>query len=279
VTKVALRLTHKPLGYATHWAEFPSLTDAALAVAEVTAAGLPVSVLEIMDGGTLACALEHARGERPASTPQAALLLELEGDPATFDAAAARIREAALRHGASSFRRAESEAEREEIWDLRRSVSPSLARLSGGKINEDIAVPRSAIPEYVRRMGEIGADLGLRILAFGHAGDGNLHVNVIVERSDAAQMERARAAVSRLFAAALALGGTLSGEHGIGITKAEHLASELDGTALRVTRAVKRALDPDGLLNPDKILTTRANPWWEGLPPVESHASEARTCS
>jgi glycolate oxidase len=269
LTKVALRLTQKPLGYATYWAEFPSLTDAALTVAEVTGTGLPVSVLEIMDGGTLACALEHARGERPASIPEAALLLELEGDPSGFEAAAARIREAASCHGASSFREAASEAEREEIWDLRRSVSPSLARLSGGKINEDIAVPRSAIPEYVRQVREIGTALDLRILAFGHAGDGNLHVNVLVERSDPAQMVRARAATSRLFASALALGGTLSGEHGIGITKAEHLASELDETALRVTRAVKRALDPDGLLNPDKILTTRPNPWWDGLPALE----------
>lgn len=277
LTKVALRLAERPPGYATYWAEFPSLAAAALTVAEVTAAGLPASVLEIMDGGTLACALEHATGERPASTPEAALLLELEGHPSELGEAAARIREAASRHGASSFREAASEAEREEIWDLRRSVSPSLARLSGGKINEDIAVPRSAIPGYVIQMREIGRTFDLPILAFGHAGDGNLHVNVMVDRSDPAQMVRARAAVSRLFASALALGGTLSGEHGIGITKAEHLASELDETALRVTRAVKRALDPGGLLNPDKILTTRPNPWWEGLPPAGGPAAAAAT--
>jgi len=266
VTKVALRLVERPAAYATYWVEFPSLDAAARTVAEVIASGLSVSVLELLDAGTLASALEHASGARPATVPEAALLVELEGDPAAFAAAARRVRDAAVRHGASAFREAASQAERDDIWKLRRSVSPALARLSGGKINEDIAVPRSAIPAFVRAMREIGESLGLSVLAFGHAGDGNLHVNVMVERSDPEQMARARAAVSRLFAAALALGGTLSGEHGIGITKAEHLASELGPAALGLTRAVKRALDPGGTLNPDKILTDRPNPWWTGPP-------------
>ena len=279
VTKVALRLTDRPLGFATYWAEFPSLEGAALAVAKITAAGLPAGVLEIMDGATLACAVEHVRGVKPAGAPEAALLVELEGDPSGFGAAAATVRAFALENGATVFREAASEEEREEIWEIRRSISPSLARMSGGKINEDIAVPRSRIPEFVRAMREIGAALDLRILAFGHAGDGNLHVNVMVERADTGQMARARDAVARLFACALRLGGTLSGEHGIGITKAEHLASELDETALRVTRALKRAFDPDGIMNPDKILTDRPNPWWQGLPPAGMPAAETRSCS
>jgi len=267
VTAVALRLTDRAAGYATFWAEFPSLDAAALTVADLTAAGLPVGVLEVLDAGTLACALEHATGAVPDRVPDAALLVELEGDASTLGGAAEAVRGAAERRGATAFREAASERERDDLWELRRSVSPSLARHSGGKINEDIAVPRSAIPEFVRTMRAIGSSLDLSILAFGHAGDGNLHVNVMVDRSDRGEMARAREAVSRLFTAALGLGGTLSGEHGIGITKAEHLAWELDETAMRVTRSVKRAFDPEGLLNPDKVVTERTNPWWEGLPP------------
>jgi glycolate oxidase len=267
MTAVALRLTDPPSGYSTFWAEFPSLDAAALSVADLTAAGLPVGVLEVLDAGTLACALEHATGAAPDAVPEAALLIELEGDPAALTGAADAVRSAAERRGATAFREAASALERDGLWELRRSVSPSLARHSGGKINEDIAVPRSAIPEFVRRMRDIGSSLDLAILAFGHAGDGNLHVNVMVDRSDPAEMSRAREAVSRLFAVALELGGTLSGEHGIGITKAEHLGRELGETAMRLTRSVKRAFDPAGLLNPDKVVTERPNPWWAGLPP------------
>jgi glycolate oxidase len=270
VTAVALRLTDRGAGYATFWAEFASLDDAALAVADLTAAGLPVGVLELLDAGTLACALEHATGAVPENVPEAALLVELEGDAGVLAGAAAAVRAAAERRGATAFREAATARERDELWDLRRSVSPSLARHSGGKINEDIAVPRSAIPAFVKEMRLIGSSLDLAILAFGHAGDGNLHVNVMVDRSDPGEMARAREAVSRLFDSALALGGTLSGEHGIGITKAEHLARELGETAMRVTRSVKRALDPTGLLNPDKVVTERRNPWWDGLPPDDA---------
>ena len=176
--------------------------------------------------------------------------------------------------GALRFSEARDEDERERIWEMRRAISPSLARLSTGKINEDIAVPRSAVPVFVGRMREISADSGLRILAFGHAGDGNLHINILLDRDDREQARAARRSVGLLFEAALELGGTLSGEHGIGITKADHLAEELDETAVRVTAAVKRAMDPDGVLNPDKILTSRPNPWWKDL---DAGAEEAGT--
>jgi glycolate oxidase len=265
VTKAALRLCDRPERFATFWAEFPSLSQAATAVAGITASGLPVSVLEILDRETLACATEYIRGSRPDSVPEAALLIELEGEEAAVTGSTERLREELARGAASSFREAADQIERDEIWDIRRAISPSLARLASGKINEDIAVPRSAIPAFVRRMREISESAGLPILAFGHAGDGNLHVNIMLDRADRGQMRAARTAVGLLFKAALGMGGTLSGEHGIGITKADHLAEELDEPALRATSAVKRALDPAGLLNPDKIQTDRPNPWWKDL--------------
>lgn len=265
LTKAALRLSLTPQATATYWVEFPSLDAAAIAVAEMTASGLPVSALELLDSGSLACATEYVRGAPPPDVPDGALLLELEGDRTQLDGAAETLSAIAEANGALTFRGAANDLEREELWKIRRAISPSLLRLASGKINEDIAVPRSAIPGFVRAMEGIAGEVGLRIVAFGHAGDGNLHVNVMVDRSDRAQMAAARRAVDRLFRAALAVGGTLSGEHGIGITKAEHLSDELDDTALDVTAGVKRAFDPRGLLNPEKILSNRPNPWWERL--------------
>lgn len=265
VTLVALRLVDITETRETYWVEFPSLDAAAETVADITAAGYPVSVLEILDAETLRCSMEYVRGTRQASVAGGSLLIELEGKASELGGSSDSIRALAESRGATVFREARGEEERDELWEMRRAISPSLARISTGKINEDITVPRSSIPRLVRATHEIGADLGLRIFSFGHAGDGNLHVNIMIDRSDRHQMEAARSAVGRLFAAAIEMGGTLSGEHGIGLTKAEHLAAELEPAALALTGAVKRALDPDALLNPDKILTDRPNPWWSGL--------------
>jgi glycolate oxidase len=269
VTRVALRLSSLPGGFAAYWAEFPTLEDAASAVAAITEAGLPVGVLEILDRETAYCALEYVRGAPPATVPDGALLIELEGSDSELEESRGRLSALLSAHGATVLRAAATEDEREEIWEVRRSISPSLARRSKGKINEDIAVPRSAIPAFVRAMNEVAREVGLPIHAFGHAGDGNLHVNVMVDRADLGEMERARRAVSRLFSTALSMGGTLSGEHGIGITKADHLALEIGQAAMRVSAGVKRSFDPGGLLNPEKILTDRPNPWWRELPPEE----------
>lgn len=274
VTRAALRLSDRPSSFATFWAEFPSLDAAASAVASITASGVPVSVLELLDRETFACAAEFVNGERPEVLPDGALLIELEGEAPEVKRSAVTLAALLEASGALRFSEARDEDERERIWEMRRAISPSLARLSTGKINEDIAVPRSAVPVFVGRMREISADSGLRILAFGHAGDGNLHINILLDRDDREQARAARRSVGLLFEAALELGGTLSGEHGIGITKADHLAEELDETAVRVTAAVKRAMDPDGVLNPDKILTSRPNPWWKDL---DAGAEEAGT--
>ncbi len=279
VTAAALRLSDLPESYATCWAEFRTLEDAAHAVAGLTASGLPVAVLEILDRDTLAAATEFITGTAPEPSPEGALLIELEGREDDVRRATGRLREELERHGAISFREATGEEERDEIWEIRRAISPSLARLSSGKINEDIAVPRSAIPSFVKKMREISRSCGLPILAFGHAGDGNLHVNVLLDRNDRDQMRRARDAVGRLFEAALSMGGTLSGEHGIGITKADHLAEELDETAMGATAAVKRAFDPGGMLNPDKIITDRPNPWWKDLDAPEADRPAAEESS
>jgi glycolate oxidase len=265
VTKIVLRLSELPEAVATYWAEFPSLSDAARGVAAITATGLPVSVLEILDRETLSSALEYFHGSRPEHVSEGALLIEVEGAREAVEGGAEKLVAVLDECGATNVRRATTHEERDDIWEVRRSISPSLARIASGKINEDIAVPRSSIPDFVERMREVASDLDLAIHAFVHAGDGNLHVNIMVDRSDRAALSRAREAVGRLFEIAIRMGGTLSGEHGIGITKAEHLRLELDDRAIEATERVKRALDRRGILNPDKILSDRANPWWETL--------------
>ena len=274
-TKVALRLSERPSTFATLWAEFPSLARAAQAVAALTAAGLPLSVLEILDGDTYSAAYEHVNGSAPEAVADGALLIELEGAEWEVTEGVSTVSLLLERNGALSVSRATGEREREEIWEIRRSISPALARLGDVKINEDIAVPRSRIPAFVERMRSVSRDVGLPILAFGHAGDGNLHVNIMLERGAPEELERARRAVAALFEAALSMGGALSGEHGIGITKAEHLKSELSPVALDASGRLKGALDPSGLLNPGKVLTDRPNPWWA---PCDAGGGERTEC-
>jgi len=277
VTKVAVRLTEATEEYATYWAEFSSLEGAATAVSQIAVSGLPVAVLELLDRETYACAVEYVQGARPTALPEGALLIELEGRGAGLVGAAGLLSSIVTADGSGTLREAEGEAERDEIWEIRRAISPSLATVAGWKINEDVAVPLSAIPKFVRSMRGISESIGLPILAFGHAGDGNLHVNIMLERGNRTQMLAARRGVEALFSEALAMGGTLSGEHGIGVTKAEHLTKELDAVAVDLSVRVKAGFDSRGTLNPHKILTDRANPWWEDLV-EEPERGELESC-
>ena len=156
--------------------------------------------------------------------------------------------------GASSVEVAKDEAERAELWRARRSVSPSLARRAPNKLGEDISVPRSKIPEAVRRIKEISKRLELPIVVFGHAGDGNLHPNILFDRRDPEQWERVQRAVAAIFATAVDLGGTLSGEHGVGTLKLPYLESDVGRISIEVQQLIKQALDPKGILNPGKAL-------------------------
>jgi glycolate oxidase len=159
-------------------------------------------------------------------------------------------------NGAREVKVARDEAERTTLWKARRSVSPSLARKAPNKLGEDITVPRSAIPEAVRRIKAISAEYGLPIVIFGHAGDGNLHPNILFDRRDPGQWEKVRQIVGEVFQVALDLGGTLSGEHGVGTFKLPYVEQALGPTSIDVQRRIKQALDPHNILNPGKVLPT-----------------------
>ncbi|HEY5783004.1 MAG TPA: FAD-linked oxidase C-terminal domain-containing protein, partial [Lysobacter sp.] len=149
---------------------------------------------------------------------------------------------------------AADEAARERLWAARKALSPALRTLAPGKINEDVVVPVSRIPQLVQGVRELSSEFALPIVSFGHAGNGNLHVNILFDPADPAQNARAHAALARVFALTLSLGGTLSGEHGIGLAKREFMPQAIDAPTLALMRAVKSAFDPDGILNPGKLL-------------------------
>jgi glycolate oxidase len=155
-----------------------------------------------------------------------------------------------MRDGALRISRAGTEAEREHLWNARRAISPALFTLKPKKLNEDIVVPRSKIAEILREIEVIAERYGLLIVNFGHAGDGNIHSNVMVDDVD---MPKAQMAVKEIFAATLRLGGSITGEHGIGLSKAPYLPLELDPGTIAAMKRIKQALDPNNILNPGKI--------------------------
>ena len=230
----------------------PALDDAARAVNAILGAGVVPLALEIMDQTAIHCVEQYLHAGLPVDV-EAQLLIEVDGDAGSVPEQLALVAETCLRGGAREVQRAAGKAEAEALWAARRAVSPSLGRLRPNKLGEDISVPRSAIPEMVRRVVAIAREHDLLIPLFGHIGDGNLHPNILCDLRDQAEMARVAAAAEAIFAAALALGGTLSGEHGIGLLKREFLPQSLDPVALALMRQIKAAVDPHGIMNPGKV--------------------------
>jgi glycolate oxidase len=186
---------------------------------------------------------------------EAMLIIETDGSD---ERAVLREIETAARvcreSGARQVVVAQTEEERDQLWRARRSVGPSLARKAPNKLGEDITVPRSAIPEAVRRIKAIGEEYGLPVVVFGHAGDGNLHPNILFDKRDQDQWEKVERMVGEIFQVALDLDGTLSGEHGVGTLKLPYMHQALGPLSLDVQRRIKEALDPHNILNPGKVL-------------------------
>ena len=253
ITEALLRLVPRPRFTRTALAGFDTLDAASQSVTAILGAGIVPATLELMDQTAIRC-VEEAVHLGLATDLEALLILEADG---TDEGAVLREIEAAAdicrRHAARSVRLAGSEAERKGLWEARRAVSPSLARQAPNKLGEDITVPRSAIPEVVRRLRAISERHGLPIVIFGHAGDGNLHPNILFDRRQPEQKAAAERMVGEVFAASLALGGTLSGEHGVGLLKRPYLEQALGPVSVDIQRRIKHALDPENLLNPGKL--------------------------
>jgi glycolate oxidase len=253
ITECLLRLVAPPKFARTALVEFAELDGAARAVYEILRAGVVPASIELMDETAIACVEEGLHLGMPLDVA-ATLLIETDGGD---EAAVGREIEAAAEIcracGARRVRVAAEASERDALWKARRSVSPALGRKAPNKLGEDITVPREKIPEAVRRVKAISAKYGLPIVLYGHAGDGNLHPNILFDKRDPAQWEKVRKMAGEEFDAALELGGTLSGEHGVGALKRAYLEQALGPVSTEVQKRIKQALDPLNILNPGKI--------------------------
>ncbi len=252
VVEATLRLVARPRASRTALAAFPKLDDAARLVTVILGAGVTPATIELMDGASIKAVEEYKSFGLPLDA-EAVLLIEVDGDEASVTASVQEVGRLCGEHGASQVRVATTVEESATLWEARRAVSPSITRLRPTKLGEDISVPRSAIPAAVRAVGEIARRYDLMIPLYGHISDGNLHPNILFDRHDEEEVARVNAAARDIFAATLALGGTLSGEHGIGSLKKEYLADALDPVALEMMRQVKAVFDPLSLLNPGKV--------------------------
>lgn len=254
ITKIILRLVPKPTRQVTMRATFPSVRHAVNAVTNLIRARVIPAALELIDGDCLEAVAEalKVRSLAPPGTA-ALLLLEVDGGDGQVADESARVEAACREAGASEFLRAKDESERQELWRVRRELSPSLRMITPLKFNHDVVVPKGRVPELFELVDGLKRDFRLRIPCFGHVGDGNIHVNIMVMPGDADEIRRAHEAEGVLFRGVVALEGSISGEHGIGFAKAPYLAIELTPATIDTMRHIKRAFDPHGILNPGKI--------------------------
>jgi len=253
IVEATLKLTPAPAERRALRALYRDVDAAASAVARLMAQPVAPSMLEFMDGDCVRLAREVGGVELPREAG-ALLLLEADGESETLPHAVEALARAAEGDGLVALDDAADEAARARLWSARKALSPALRTLAAGKLNEDVVVPVSRIPELVTGVQALARESGLPIVTFGHAGNGNLHVNILFEPADTAQVERAHAAMARVFALAIALGGTLSGEHGIGLAKRDFMPQAVDPPTLQLMRQLKAVFDPDGILNPGKLL-------------------------
>ncbi len=252
VTRVLLKLLPKPAGRQTLQATFESVEAAAGAVSAIIAARIIPCTLEFLDQRTLACVEAYAKIGLPTDA-QAMLLIETDGHPAAAEDEATRITELLVQRQARSVTRAATPEEGVRLATARRSAFSALARVRPTTILEDITVPRSELAAMVRHVNAVAAKYHLQVATFGHFGDGNLHPTFLTDERNAEEMHRVELALQEIVTFTLSLGGTVTGEHGVGLAKKAFLREQLGDSSLSLLRAVKRTLDPEGLLNPGKI--------------------------
>jgi glycolate oxidase len=253
VTNILLRLLPLPQTARTALAMFPTVDAAASTVAAVIRNKVIPRTLEFMDKSAVRAVEAYLHYGLPVDAG-AILLLETDGTAVAAEAEMDTIIRICKENGAIDVQVAADEAQRERLWTVRRSISPSILRIRPTKINEDVTVPRSRIPDLMRDLAALSERIDLPIINFGHAGDGNIHVNVMTDKNDAVEYERGKKAIDEVFDICLRLEGTLSGEHGIGVSKSPWIELEIGAVGVRLTRQLKAVFDPNNILNPGKIV-------------------------
>jgi glycolate oxidase len=256
ITEITVKLIPAPKFRRTMLATYQTIEDAGNTVAGIIRAQVIPATLEILDRKTIETVEAYAHVGLPTGA-EALLLIEVDGmaDAVVEREAEAVIRTVADNHGV--LRLAKSDAERDQLWAARRAALPALASLNNMVVLEDATVPRSHITDMLVACAGIGRKYNLVLGTFGHAGDGNLHPTILADKNNVDEMERVHRAVEEIFEAALKFGGTLSGEHGIGIAKMKFLGDEIGESGLRLMRSIKESLDPTYLLNPGKLVPVR----------------------
>ncbi|TXH03877.1 MAG: FAD-binding protein [Nevskiaceae bacterium] len=253
ITRATLKLLPLPACTRTLRACYRDVTAAAEAVARIMGQAQLPSALEFMDGDAVQLAQQYQDTGIPQGTG-ALLLIEADGAASSIDVAVAALSEAAQGAGLLELRAASGPGEAEALWASRKALSPALRKLAPKKINEDVAVPVTRLPALIGGLGELSRRHGIRIVNFGHAGNGNIHVNLLADPSDETQMKSIEACLHEVFRLVLSLEGTISGEHGVGIEKRDYVGWEIDAGTLDMMRRLKGLFDPRGILNPGKTL-------------------------
>ncbi len=250
--EIILKLVPPPKAGKAMMAVFDDLGKASETVAAIIAAKIVPATLEYMDDFTIRTVEDFAHAGLPTDA-KALLLIEVDGHPAQVEEEAAEVETICKRIGATRLQVAKDAAERNKVWEARRAALSALARVRPTTVLEDATVPRSRIPDMVRALEGIASKYRLTIGTFGHAGDGNLHPTILTDKRDHEEWKRVEAAIDEIFDVALSLGGTLSGEHGIGTAKSKYMEKEAGKGSILYSRRLKAALDPKGILNPGKI--------------------------
>jgi len=251
ITKINLKLIPLPEAKATTLALFKRVEDTAEAVSAIIAAKIVPSTIEFMDRASIRCS-EQASPMGIPEDIEGLLLIEVDGDSVSIESQAEKIRTVLSQHNAAEIKLTRDPKEADKLWQARRVVSQATYNLNPVKIAEDVVVPRSNIPNLIRFLEEIQKKFRVPVLSFGHAGDGNFHVSIMIKDTPE-DRKKAEEAVKEIFAETIRLGGTLSGEHGIGTSKAAYLGMELSPEVIDTMKKIKKLFDPNNILNPGKI--------------------------
>ena len=252
ITEATLRLIPKPEATLTALAVFDDLYTAGQSISKILTSGVRPSKMEILDNNSINKVEDYANLNLPRDAA-AIILIEVDGHPDILTQELNTIKNSLIEIGVTNIQVAESKEEEEKLWKIRQLVSPAIVSSGYTKISEDATVPLSKIPDMFKKIDEIKVKYDLNIVVFGHAGDGNLHPTINTNMRDPEEVRRVENAVEEIFNYAIELGGTLSGEHGIGTMKKAFLENEVGQDGLQFQKAIKKALDPKNILNPGKI--------------------------
>lgn len=254
ITEATLKLTPLPQSKRTLQAAYRDMRSAAAAVSRLMAQPITPYVLEFIDGNAIEMIRKYSTAQLPAHAG-AMLIFEIDGLEEAMPASVKVLSDAALNDGLIELKVAQTQEEVDALWMTRKALSPALRTVAPKKINEDIVVPVAQMPDLIEGLDRLARKHNITIINFGHAGNGNIHVNLLIDPDDPDQLKRSEQCLDEVFSLVLSLRGTLSGEHGVGIEKREFIARELHPNALALMKDIKRLFDPSGILNPDKIFS------------------------